>query len=268
MQAGRDGFKLFVGSLPPDISQEELQAVFSTYGEVTHIHIMNKNQNVSGHASAFVAYAKQESAQDAISVLNGIYKIREGENVQPVKVSFANPAGSGKGAWGKGDYDQGWGKGDFGKGKGYDPWGGWGGWDMGKGKGWDAWGYGWDKGKGKGWDMGGKGWDMGGKGKGGGGGYAAPVAGNRLFIGNLPLDTDEGALRYVFANYGTVDKIHIMTGRSVSGQACAFVEYSTAPEAETAISTLHEKYEIRPGDGPIIVKYANGPGGGKGSAPY
>jgi len=263
MLAGRDGFKLFVGSLPADITQEELQAVFSTYGEVTHIHIMNKNNNASGHACAFVAYAKQESAEDAISVLDGVYKIREGENVQALKVNFANAPGSNKSntAWGKGGYDQSWGKGDFGKGKGYDPWGGWGGWDMGKGKGWDAWSYGWDQGKGKGWDMGGKGK--------GGGGHAAPVVGNRLFIGNLPQDIDEAALKYVLGNYGNVDKIHIMTGRSASGQACALVEYSAAAEAETAVLTLHEKYEIRPGDGAIIVKYANGPGGGgKGSAPY
>merc|ERR1740117_875554 len=108
-----------------------------------------------------------------------------------------------------------------------------------------------------------------GKGKGGGGKGAPPVAGNRLFIGNLPQDIDEGALSYVFGNYGKVDKVHIMTGRSASGQACAFIEFGTAPEAETAIFTLHEKYEIRPGDGAIIVKYANGgAGGGKGSSPY
>jgi len=61
----------------------------------------------------------------------------------------------------------------------------------------------------------------------------------------------------VFSHYGTVTNTHIMQGKSKSGQACAFVEYSTPLEAETAVLTLHEKYEIRPGDGVIIVKHAN-----------
>ncbi|CAE7227081.1 unnamed protein product [Symbiodinium natans] len=47
-----------------------------------------------------------------------------------------------------------------------------------------------------------------------------------------------------------------MAGKSKSGQSCAFVEYSNTTEAETAVLTLHEKYEIRPGDGHILVKFA------------
>merc|ERR1712150_333423 len=113
--------------------------------------------------------------------------------------------------------------------------------------------------------MGGKGWDDFGK-----GGYgkfqpAPPAAksnpGTKLFIGNLSGEIDEHALRYVFANYGTVEKVHIMTGKSKSGQACAFVEYATNVEAETAILTLNEKYEIKPGDGPILVRHADNKGG-------
>merc|ERR1712129_330731 len=87
------------------------------------------------------------------------------------------------------------------------------------------------------------------------------VAGLRtkLFVGNLPTDIQQEAIRMVFAHYGNVTNIHIMQGKSRSGQACAFVEYATALEAETAILTLHEKYEIRPGEGAIMVKYANSP---------
>jgi len=81
----------------------------------------------------------------------------------------------------------------------------------------------------------------------------------KLFVGNLPADIQQEAIRMVFSHYGQVTNIHIMTGKSRSGQSCAFVEYSSPLEAETAILTLHEKYEIRPGEGNIMVKYASSP---------
>eukprot|EP00930_Biecheleria_cincta_P075790 TRINITY_DN62991_c0_g1_i1.p1 TRINITY_DN62991_c0_g1~~TRINITY_DN62991_c0_g1_i1.p1 ORF type:complete len:148 (+),score=27.45 TRINITY_DN62991_c0_g1_i1:2-445(+) len=79
----------------------------------------------------------------------------------------------------------------------------------------------------------------------------------KLFVGNLPADITAEVLALVFRTYGTVTNTHIMAGKSKSGQSCAFVEYMTPLEAETAVLTLHEKYEIRPGDGSIIVKYAD-----------
>lgn len=95
------------------------------------------------------------------------------------------------------------------------------------------------------------------------------LQGRKLFIGNLPADIQQDALRIVFSHYGQVTNIHCMGGKSRSGQACAFIEYATPIEAETAILTLHEKYEIRPGEGNIIVKYASSPqGGGQRAAPY
>merc|ERR1719203_933391 len=86
---------------------------------------------------------------------------------------------------------------------------------------------------------------------------AVQPARTKLFVGNLPTDVQQEAIRMVFSHYGNVTNIHVMQGKSRSGQACAFVEYSTPLEAETAILTLHEKYEIRPGEGAIMVKYAN-----------
>merc|ERR1712194_121382 len=89
--------------------------------------------------------------------------------------------------------------------------------------------------------------------------------GCKLFIGNLNPSIADGDLKYVFSTYGDVQNIHIMAGKSTSGQSCAFVSYSSPAEAASAIATLHEKYEIRPGDGNIMVKYA--PGGNR-SKPY
>lgn len=282
----QNGFKLFVGSLPSDITREELQIVFQTYGEVTDIHVMSAAKSVRGDACGFVSYARREAAEDAIQVLDGVYKIREGGSAQAIKVSWALPKGqgdSGNCSKGKGE-----GKGKCGAGYGDGPWGAdpgkgsWGSWQGGggncKGAGcggnwsdpWqdNSWNYkreaGCGSGVGTGWG-GGNQQNWGGKG-GGNVGHPMGISGKgstnsgetcKLFVGNLPGDIGDDALHYVFGTYGRVQKTHIMAGRSQSGQSCAFIEYSTPEEAETAILTLHEKYEIRPGDGVILVKHAN-----------
>merc|ERR1711971_242319 len=64
-----------------------------------------------------------------------------------------------------------------------------------------------------------------GKGDSRGGGRDSGRSGTKLYVANLPDDIDQEAMDYVFRNYGPVADIHIMTGRSSSGQACAFVRY-------------------------------------------
>merc|ERR1711897_96597 len=102
-----------------------------------------------------------------------------------------------------------------------------------------------------------------GKGSKGGGKDASDT---KLFVGNLPDDVTEDALSYVFGTYGKVQNVHVMRGKSRTGAACAFVELSSPGEAETAIVTLNDKYEIKPGYGPIMVKKANS--GGPRAKPY
>jgi len=320
--------KLFVGSLPQNITKEELEIVFKTYGEVTDIHVIggDKAKSSSGQACAFVTYAARQSAEDAIQVLNGIYKIRENEP-NPIQVNWpkngGDKGGKGKDGGGKGggfDASKGGGGFDGGYGGGacqgggcyggcgggcgggcygnpyaggYGPCGGGGCGGYGcnsvfggkggccGGGGWDAWGGGkgydggWGGDKGGCWNGGGcKGGFPGGDGKGkggggGGGGKGAAPPTPKLFVGNLPNDIGEDALSYVFNNYGKVQKVHIMAGKSNSGQSCAFVEYGSVAEADVAIQTLHEKYEIRPGAGMILVKRARSQEGkGDGKGPY
>eukprot|EP00933_Yihiella_yeosuensis_P076244 TRINITY_DN8591_c0_g7_i1.p1 TRINITY_DN8591_c0_g7~~TRINITY_DN8591_c0_g7_i1.p1 ORF type:complete len:289 (-),score=67.56 TRINITY_DN8591_c0_g7_i1:91-957(-) len=277
-----DGIKLFVGSLPPDITDDEVRSVFDTYGTVTDCHVMH-GKSASGQSCGFIVFDRKDSAESAVEALNGVYKFRE-DSAEPIQVSFARSSG-GKGGnkgGGKGK-DKGWGAVDYGYGGGYkggkgDYWGGggdaWGGGGGCKGTG----GY---KGDGKGYGYGGDngygGGYGGGKGKsggyqqqpsmkgGGGGGFGnvnppPPPFGSqpgKLFVGNLPPDITPDVLNMVFKTYGNVKDMHIMAGKAKSGQSCAFVEYSTPQEAETAVLTLHEKYEIRPGDGMIVVKYAS-----------
>lgn len=107
--------------------------------------------------------------------------------------------------------------------------------------------------------------------RGAGGG---PASGSKVYVGNLPSDISKDVLQQVFTTYGAVEDIHIMTGRSKSGQASAFIKYFGAGEASDAIAAMARGYEIRPGEGPIVVRLADGEGqkgGGRGgdrSRPY
>lgn len=234
-----DKHKLFVGNLPVDCTQEELQIVFSTYGNPTDIHIMTGKSN-SGQSCAFIVYDTYEGAETAIATLDGVYNIRE-DGSTPLSVKWAKPPGGAAPAGGS--YQQ----------ARYAP--AYSGYSQGSAIGAPVV-------------------------------YAAPVyaapvrqpyvvqpvvggipppppptlpAGHqtaKVFVGNLPQDIQQDAVKMVFGTYGTVTNVHIMSGKSKSGQSCAFVEYTTPLEAETAILTLSEKYEIRPGEGPITVKYA------------
>lgn len=311
-EASPDGHKLFVGGLPHDVSEEELRIVFDTYGVVQHCHLMGIHPK-SGQRCAFVYYKTQESAQDAIKVLDKIYKIRENA-LHPIQVRWANKdslksalgdiKGVGKGEWptsqrpdwanSKGDeywtkgrsdyYGKGaWiGKGKEGKekGKSWSSWedtSAWSSWPQGKERGWHDWGKGCDRGGGWGesWDRSKGSWqgdawlDDGwshhnGHGKGRDGAWKGTrqeprldPTGTKLYVANLPEDIQESAIEYVFGTYGTVEKVHLMTGKVKQGSISAFVEYGDSEEASTAIMSLDNKYEIRKGYGPLQVRLAN-----------
>ena len=89
----------------------------------------------------------------------------------------------------------------------------------------------------------------------------------KLYVGNLPYDTDEQALQTLFAGAGTVETVSVMrdmaTGRA---RGFAFVEMASDEDAQKAISMLNEHQlggrsltvnEARP-------KTAGGAGGGYG----
>ena len=64
--------------------------------------------------------------------------------------------------------------------------------------------------------------------------------GRKLYVGNLPYETDENAIRELFSQFGTLDSVHVatdkMTGRA---RGFGFVEMSTDEEARAAISGLN-----------------------------
>lgn len=245
--AGDQRYKIFAGNLPMDCTAEELKIIFGIYGNVVDIHLMNNNKSASGQGCAFVIFDRQDSCENAIAQLDGVCKLREEVELPPMRVAWARSGGAGPPTGGFG--------GGYGAAKGGK--GAWAPWNAGPAPGWG------------GGLAGGKAF-----GKGFKGGFAPPAGKgvwnqqrppapahfgprSKLFVGNLPVDVTPEVLQVVFQNYGTVTNIHVMSGKSKSGQACAFVEYASPAEAEVAVVTLHEKYEIKAGEGPIMVKFAS-----------
>eukprot|EP00928_Gymnodinium_smaydae_P094972 TRINITY_DN807_c0_g1_i1.p2 TRINITY_DN807_c0_g1~~TRINITY_DN807_c0_g1_i1.p2 ORF type:complete len:399 (-),score=92.80 TRINITY_DN807_c0_g1_i1:93-1289(-) len=137
-----------------------------------------------------------------------------------------------------------------------------------------------DRGGDRGYDRGGKGYDKGGgkdynrnDGGKGDGRRGDDDDGRKLYVANLPKDIDRESLDMVFKTYGTVEDIHVLNERGPSGQSCAFVKYANQHDAKQAIAAMESGYEIRPGEGNIIVKMAStrrnkGDKGDKGKGDY
>jgi len=251
--------KVFAGNLPSDLTEDELSSVFGTYGKLEKCILLPAKPDQKGRA-ALILYEERESAETAIKLLNDVYKFRT-DSEEPIHVKWGRDKDDGGGSWGGSGGGQSWSKsGDWGssgggwkddRGRGSNSsWGGRGGWDGGRDSGRDRR----DSGGSSGWGGGG-GYD---KDRGGKGGKSGAPSG-KLYIANLPDDITEEAIQFVFKTYGQVKRVHIMNGKVVNGCVSAFVDYDSINEAETAIATLNEKYEIRPGFGPIAVRHANAP---------
>ena len=64
----------------------------------------------------------------------------------------------------------------------------------------------------------------------------------KLYVGNLPFNTDEAQLQELFAQAGAVDTVSVVRDRETGrARGFAFVEMATAEGAQTAVSTLHER---------------------------
>lgn len=89
----------------------------------------------------------------------------------------------------------------------------------------------------------------------------------KLYVGNLSFNTTDPDLRDLFAQYGTVEDVHLVTDRGTGrSRGFAFVTMSSAAEGQAAITALEGKQvdgrnltvnEARP-------KTEGGKGGGKG----
>ena len=64
-------------------------------------------------------------------------------------------------------------------------------------------------------------------------------------------------MEHFFKQYGAVFDIHIMTGKSKSGQLSAFINFVNAEDANSCFAAMQTGYEIRPGQGFIVVRFAD-----------
>jgi len=63
-----------------------------------------------------------------------------------------------------------------------------------------------------------------------------------IFVGNLSFSTTEEELRSMFAPFGTIERVNILTDRDTGrSRGFGFVEMSNDAEAETAINALNGK---------------------------
>jgi len=65
---------------------------------------------------------------------------------------------------------------------------------------------------------------------------------SRLFVGNLPYQTMENDLQDFFSEAGIVSSVNLMMDKfSGKSRGFAFVEFSTAEEANKAVEMFHNK---------------------------
>jgi len=66
--------------------------------------------------------------------------------------------------------------------------------------------------------------------------------GKRVYVGNLSYNTTEGSLRTLFAEYGEIESVTVITDRDTGRpKGFAFVEMVTDQAAQAAISALNGK---------------------------
>ena len=64
----------------------------------------------------------------------------------------------------------------------------------------------------------------------------------KLYVGNLSYDTTEATLRPLFAEYGEIESVNVITDRETGRpRGFAFVEMATQQAADAAISGLNGK---------------------------
>ena len=100
------GTKLYVGNLPFNTTENELQEIFAQAGAVQEVTLMQDRFTGKSRGFAFVTMSSDEEAQNAISKLNG--QTMDG---RPMTVNEARPreqrpggGGGGGGRYGGGGY--------------------------------------------------------------------------------------------------------------------------------------------------------------------
>jgi cold-inducible RNA-binding protein len=108
--------KLFVGNLSFDVTENDLQDLFSQQGSVTEVNLMQDRSTGRSRGFAFVTMASDEAAQAAIAALNGRELMGRAMTVNVARPREERSGGGGGGGYGGGSRGGGGGGGGYGGG--------------------------------------------------------------------------------------------------------------------------------------------------------
>ena len=91
------GNKLYVGNLPYQVRDSDLEQAFSQFGQVTSAKVMMERETGRSKGFGFVEMASAEFAQAAITALNGM-----SVDGRSITVTLARPREESRGAGGYG----------------------------------------------------------------------------------------------------------------------------------------------------------------------
>jgi RNA recognition motif-containing protein len=70
----------------------------------------------------------------------------------------------------------------------------------------------------------------------------ATVMSRKLYVGNIPFETNENDLQQLFAEAGAVESVNVVRDRETGrARGFAFVEMATDEAAQAAVSQLHDR---------------------------
>ena len=98
------GTKLYVGNLPFNTTENELQELFSQAGAVQEVTLMQDRFTGKSRGFAFITMGSEEDAQNAISKLNGHAMEGRQLTVNEARPREARPPGGGGRGYGGGGY--------------------------------------------------------------------------------------------------------------------------------------------------------------------
>ena len=94
--------KLFVGNLPYETMEQDLEALFGQAGQVETVTVMRDRMTGRARGFAFVEMASDDDAQKAITQLNGHQLGGRALTVNEARPQAARPSGGGFGGGGGG----------------------------------------------------------------------------------------------------------------------------------------------------------------------
>ena len=94
--------KLFVGNLPYETTEQDLEALFGQAGQVETVTVMRDRMTGRARGFAFVEMASDDDAQKAITQLSGHQMGGRALTVNEARPQAARPGGGGFGGGGDG----------------------------------------------------------------------------------------------------------------------------------------------------------------------